>query len=160
MLTAIAEGSNVILAAGDMASTIFIPEATDDQAPEIDDVPLITLDDITGEALHDLGQVINDINRANGWSVCRPFDFSGEDDEDGHGRYKIPAVIALCHSELSEALEAYRKGDKDNFIEEMADTFIRILDCTHGLGMDLSSAVFAKLAKNRTRGYRHGGKRV
>lgn len=113
-----------------------------------------TLEEIITEGLVNLGQEINEINRANGWNVCEPDDF------DGPQKYKIPAVIALCHSELSEALEAYRHGDRENFIEEMADTFIRILDATHGLGMDLGPAVFQKLAKNRTRGFRHGGKRV
>lgn len=113
-----------------------------------------TLRDVTTEALHDLGAEINAINRANGWDVCRPDDFADGD------HYKVPAVIALCHSELSEALEAYRHQDEANFIEEMADTVIRVIDCTHGLGMDVAGAIFAKLAKNRGRGHRHGGKKV
>lgn len=99
-----------------------------------------------------LGAEIIEINRANGWNVATP--------ECWQDRYKIPAVIALIHSEASEALEAFRKDDRANFEEELADTVIRVLDLTAGLGIDIDAAVTAKLAKNRTRGYRHGGKRV
>jgi NTP pyrophosphatase (non-canonical NTP hydrolase) len=136
-----------------MPSNLAIPE--DPTSIERLHPEPMSLQDITTEALHDLGQMINDINDANGWDVCQPDDWG----EDGNP-YKIPAVISLCHSELSEALEAYRHNDEGNFIEEMADTLIRIIDCTHGLSMDLAGAVFAKLAVNRTRGHRHGGKRV
>jgi len=120
--------------------------------PEID--PLAAaLEEITVEALVNLGQEINDINRANGWNVLEPDEWDTRD-------YKIPCVLALIHSEVSEALEAYRHGDRENFVEEMADVVIRVLDATHGLGMDLAGTIFAKLQKNRTRGFRHGGKRV
>lgn len=73
---------------------------------------------------------------------------------------KIPAVLALIHSEVSEALEGFVASDKDNFAEEMADVVIRVIDCTAGLGVDLGSAILAKLEKNRGRGFRHGGKVV
>ena len=49
---------------------------------------------------------------------------------------------------------------KDIFQEELADAVIRIVGCSHGLGFDLGEAIVNKLAKNRTRGCRHGGKRV
>jgi len=92
------------------------------------------------------------INKANGWNVTTP--------DSWYEQYKVPAVMALIHSEVSEALEAFRHGDKANFIEEMSDTIIRILDCTHGLGMDIGTAIMAKCEINSKRGYRHGGKRV
>lgn len=101
-----------------------------------------------------LGAEINEINAANGWEVMKPNEW------EGGNKYKVPAALGLVHSEVSEALEAYRKGDRKNFIEEMADTVIRCLDVTHGLGMDIGEAIFAKLEKNRHRGYRHGGKRI
>lgn len=100
-----------------------------------------------------LGDEIVEINTANGWNVAKPSDWEESD-------YKIPAVLALIHSEASEALEAFRGGDRNNFEEELADVLIRVLDLASGLGLDLDLAVEAKLAKNRTRGYRHGGKRV
>lgn len=102
--------------------------------------------------LNDLGLEINEINRANGWKVCKP--------EDWQDTYKIPGVLALIHSEVSEALEAFRKGDQENFAEELADVIIRVLDCSAGLGVDMDSQIIAKLEKNRQRGFKHGGKRV
>ena len=105
------------------------------------------------DAIEAVGAKIVEINRANGWNVTTPNDWEGR-------QYKIPAVLALIHSEVSEALEAYRKDDRANFQEELADVFIRLLDLSHGMGIDLGTEVLAKLAKNRTRGFRHGGKKV
>lgn len=102
--------------------------------------------------LNNLGLQINEINRANGWAVVKP--------DEWENPYKVPAMLALITSETSEALEAFRKNDHDNFAEECADQIIRILDMTAGLGIDIDAAVRAKLEKNKTRGYRHGGKRV
>lgn len=99
-----------------------------------------------------LGDEIIEINRANGWNVMRPELWQDEN--------KVPAIIALIHSEASEALEAFRMDDLENFSEELADIIIRVLDLTAGLGVDIDDAVAKKLEKNRSRGYRHGGKRV
>lgn len=103
--------------------------------------------------LNELGVEIVGINRANGWNVTKPDDWDTTE-------YKIPAVLGLIHSEVSEALEAFRKNDKENFAEELADVLIRVLDCASGLGLDMDKAVRDKLEKNKGRGYRHGGKRV
>lgn len=102
--------------------------------------------------LNELGKEIVNINTANGWNVCKP--------QDWEDTYKVPAIIALIHSEGSEALEAFRHNDKENFAEEMADVLIRVLDCTAGLGIDMDTEVRNKLEKNKQRGYKHGGKRV
>jgi NTP pyrophosphatase (non-canonical NTP hydrolase) len=99
-----------------------------------------------------LGKEILEINTANGWNVVKPNEW-----ED---TYKVPAVLALIHSEVSEALEGFRGRDKENFTEELADIVIRVFDLAYGLEVDLSQAVTDKLAKNRTRGYRHGGKKL
>jgi NTP pyrophosphatase (non-canonical NTP hydrolase) len=99
-----------------------------------------------------LGQEIIAINAANGWNVATP--------DDWNDSYKLPGVLALIHSEVSEALEGFRRGDKANFEEELADVLIRVLDCATGLGLDLDTAVAAKLEKNRHRGFRHGNKRM
>jgi len=102
--------------------------------------------------LNKLGSEILEINKANGWNVTTP--------ENWEDTYKIPAVLALITSETSEALEAFRNNDKDNFAEECADQIIRILDLTAGLEIDIDMILRAKLDKNKRRGYRHGGKRV
>lgn len=110
------------------------------------------------EAIRLLGQEINLINRVNGWDVLVPSDWPEE--EEIEKVRKLGTVIALIHSEASEALESLRHRDRANFEEEMADIFIRVLDCTYGLGIDIGEAVLAKLEKNRKRGFRHGGKAV
>jgi hypothetical protein len=67
-------------------------------------------------------------------------------------------VVALMHSELSEALEADRKGLKDDKLPhrdgrevEFADCIIRILDTAAALGLDVAGAVIEKNRYNRTR---------
>lgn len=100
-----------------------------------------------------LGRDIRAVNQANGWEVLIPEDWE-------LSTYRIPATLALIHSEVSEALEAFREEDRENFAEELADIQIRLIDTAIGLGIDLPMEVEVKLEKNRNRSYRHGGKRV
>lgn len=100
--------------------------------------------------LNERAEEINKINRANGWEVLTP--------EEWDDPRRVPTVIALIHSEASEALEAFRHRDRENFAEELADILIRVLDCAGGLGINLDDEVRKKLATNRTRGFKHGGK--
>ena len=73
-------------------------------------------------------------------------------------------MIALVHSELSEALEALRKGNKpdDKLPEffgtetEFADAVIRIMDHCHARGWRVAEAIEAKMAFNTGRPYKHG----
>jgi NTP pyrophosphatase (non-canonical NTP hydrolase) len=67
-------------------------------------------------------------------------------------------IIALIHSELSKALEADRKGDTENFSEELADACIRIFDFCGAKGIDIETAISKKMEYNRSRTYKHGGK--
>ena len=79
------------------------------------------------------------------------------DDERENG-----TLIALMHSELSEALEADREGNltgKDGVAEELADTVIRILDFCDNKGIDLEQEVIEKMKINADREFKHGGKK-
>ena len=67
-------------------------------------------------------------------------------------------LLALIHSEVSEALEADRKGDKENFAEELADVCIRIFDLCGLKNIDLEKAILEKMERNKSRTYKHGGK--
>jgi NTP pyrophosphatase (non-canonical NTP hydrolase) len=67
-------------------------------------------------------------------------------------------VIALMHSELSEALEADRKNLMDDKLPhrdgrevEFADCIIRILDTAAAHGMDLAGAIIEKNRFNQHR---------
>lgn len=101
-------------------------------------------------SLNELAATINEINVANGWKIATP--------ETWEDERHLPALLCLVHSEISEALEGFRHGDRENVAEELADALIRILDIAGGLGIDMDREVHAKLEVNRHRGYKHGGK--
>lgn len=71
----------------------------------------------------------------------------------------IPEMLCLVHSEVSEALEAYRINDEANFGEELADIVIRVLDMCEAFGIDLETEIAKKHSKNCERPYRHGNKK-
>ena len=76
-------------------------------------------------------------------------------------------LIALIHSELSEALEGLRHNNPPSdhiptysaTEEELADAMIRIADMAEARGYRLEEAIKAKLEYNKTRSYMHGGKK-
>lgn len=107
---------------------------------------------------------------------------------DNGGGTNIGERIALIHSELSEALEADRKGRyskneelagclnwdensnpsfkltferciKDTFEDEIADVVIRCLDMSAHLGIDIENHIKAKMRYNSLRPQMHGGKK-
>ena len=89
-----------------------------------------------------------------------------------HGWWDEPRnlleIVALCHSELSEAVEEYRAGrpmvwtnedgKPEGIAVEMADCLIRILDWFGSEGLDVDEIVQQKMAYNRGRPYKHGKK--
>lgn len=76
-------------------------------------------------------------------------------------------LIALMHSELSEMLEGLRHDNPpdDKIPEftaaeaELADLLIRALDMAGQRGYRLGEALLAKMEFNKTRSYKHGGKK-
>lgn len=86
------------------------------------------------------------------------------------GQINVPERLALIHSEVSEALEDHRNGAFElrtdecgkpvGFPSEIVDVLIRVFDLAGQLGIDLDRAYEIKTAYNRTRSYRHGGKKA
>lgn len=83
-------------------------------------------------------------------------------------------IHALIHSEISEATEDVRRGYADYqdliILEgpskpvgesvELADAVIRIMDYFGRKGWDLEKTLAAKIEFNKTRPFRHGGKKA
>ena len=68
----------------------------------------------------------------------------------------IGEALMLIVTELAEAMEAHRIQDQENFKEEIADSFIRLLDLCGGLGIDIEEEISRKSQKNKKRPYKHG----
>jgi NTP pyrophosphatase (non-canonical NTP hydrolase) len=66
----------------------------------------------------------------------------------------VAEKIALIHSEVSEAFEAYRHKDmdgKDGFKQELSDAVQRILHLCGIFGVDIEKEILKKLENNKER---------
>lgn len=83
----------------------------------------------------------------------------------------FPTIVALIHSELSEALESYRNGEPMSYLDEngkpegaaieLVDAVIRIMDWFGSQPhLNLNQLIIDKHSYNTTRSFRHGGKKI
>ena len=70
------------------------------------------------------------------------------------GDINVPEKIALIHSEISEAFEAYRHknfNEPHNFGEELGDAVQRILHLCGVMDVDIETEILKKVDRNKSR---------
>lgn len=65
-------------------------------------------------------------------------------------------AVALIHAELSEFIEAMRRGDEQGAQMELADVYLRLLDLSEFFGGDIQENAAIKHEFNKKRPYKHG----
>lgn len=114
----------------------------------------MTLDDIARDIhKHNRGQGFYDRER------LRVVDPVTGDVEGTPTNPSLPSEkLLLIVSEVCEAQDALRNGDRENEAEEIADVLIRTLDYAAWRGISRDREVWAKIGKNRERPRLHGRK--
>ena len=111
------------------------------------------------QTLNELSQDIHQRNVAAGWwtDIKTGQTLLGKD-EYGRDRRNVPELLCLVHSEISEAMEGYRKNLMDDklphrsmFEVELVDCIIRIFDIAGAHDLDLGGALIEKLEYNQNR---------
>lgn len=96
---------------------------------------------IKGKSLNELCELCHSIAKSKGfWDKER----------------NMGEALMLIVTEIGEAMEGYRKNDQENFREELADAFIRLLDLCGGYGIDIEEEIRKKSEKNKSRPHMHG----
>jgi NTP pyrophosphatase (non-canonical NTP hydrolase) len=83
------------------------------------------------------------------WAIDKGFTWTQAD---------VDTMLLRLHSEISEASEAIRDNDIEGFAEELADTFIRLVNLCEVMDVDLEEEVIRKHNKNINRPRLHGRK--
>lgn len=109
-------------------------------------------------SIKQLTKLVHDINVKSGWWTDINTGESLESKQGEQPKRNVPEMLCLVHSEVSEAMEGFRKNLMDDKLPhrqmlevELADAVIRILDMCGGLGLDLEGAIFEKLTYNAQR---------
>ncbi|GAF87780.1 unnamed protein product [marine sediment metagenome] len=84
------------------------------------------------------------------WAVTKGFSWTRED---------VDTMLLRIHSEVSEASEAVRDKNVEEFAEELADIFIRLVNLCEVWKIDLEEEVIKKHNKNVDRPHLHGRKK-
>jgi NTP pyrophosphatase (non-canonical NTP hydrolase) len=119
------------------------------------------------KALWEMAEEVINNNIDKGWRHCDLDETRTFGDE-----------MMLVTTEVGEAFDAFRKTGMDEFTHEvgtggrdwetlgkpddvgseLADVLIRLIDTAYWRGVDLQAEYERKMAYNRTRPYRHGGR--
>jgi hypothetical protein len=143
---------------------------------------------IIGEALNILAEEVHVNAVQHGWWGDLSDYTPGERNRLAPVNRNFGEVLALIHSEVSKALEEYRRGndpaeelsehpsgarcagnihedEERNHLKpvgipsEFADIIIRVLDACAAYRINIASAVRTKMCYNETRPFKHGNKR-
>lgn len=106
--------------------------------------------EVYGQAMSDVAVVVHQSCIDAGWYTDLN---TGEPLERN-----VPEMLALIHSEISEALEGYRKDSMDSHLPEhpaidveLADAVIRIFDLCGYLNIDIGHVIDEKFDYNQRR---------
>lgn len=108
--------------------------------------------------INEFQKELHNQSRASGWH-----------DE---AQISVPTKLMLMVTEIAEAMEEYRKygddpayfayvqnGKPEGLMIELADCLIRILDLAGYYDVDMEVMIAQKHEYNKTRSFRHGGKK-
>lgn len=116
------------------------------------------MEDLNKQTIGELAKEIHQNNVKAGWWTDLNTGESLVSIQGEKPKRNVPEMLCLVHSEVSEAMEGFRKNLMDDklphrpMIEvELADAIIRILDMSEGLGLDIEGAICEKLEFNKIR---------